>query len=142
MGKHFKGSNRRGFDDDHNDSSTSYSRPGGGGGKRKSRSASFDAPTDAPSGPDIANLTQQRQPVAQNRNVEPEPTSEPEEVTVKWFNAEKGFGFVKAKDDDLFLHISAMRKAGLQTVEPDQKLLVQRGPGKNGKDAVARIVVE
>ena len=44
--------------------------------------------------------------------------------TVKWFNATKGFGFIEVdgRGDDVFLHVSALQEAGLQTVTEGQKV--------------------
>ena len=44
--------------------------------------------------------------------------------TVKWFNTEKGFGFIKpdAGGDDVFVHISAVQAAGLQGLDDNQKI--------------------
>ena len=44
--------------------------------------------------------------------------------TVKWFNATKGFGFIAADDGskDVFVHISAVEKAGLTTLKDGQKV--------------------
>ena len=44
--------------------------------------------------------------------------------TVKWFNATKGFGFIEADDGskDVFVHISAVEKAGLTTLKDGQKV--------------------
>ena len=67
----------------------------------------------------------------------PTVSHEPEEVTVKWFQQEKGYGFVMdANNRDLFIHISVVKAAGRETVEPNEKLLVQRGPSRKGGDAV------
>ncbi|MFN4283599.1 MAG: cold-shock protein [Alphaproteobacteria bacterium] len=42
--------------------------------------------------------------------------------TVKWFNAQKGFGFIQPSDGgkDVFVHISAVEKAGLSTLREGQ----------------------
>ncbi len=44
--------------------------------------------------------------------------------TVKWFNATKGFGFIQPEDGskDVFLHISAVESAGLQSPADGQKI--------------------
>lgn len=44
--------------------------------------------------------------------------------TVKWFNATKGYGFIQpeAGGKDVFVHISAVQRAGLQTLEDGQKV--------------------
>jgi len=36
--------------------------------------------------------------------------------TVKWFNAQKGFGFIATEDKDVFVHISAVQAAGMDTL--------------------------
>ena len=44
--------------------------------------------------------------------------------TVKWFNAQKGFGFIQPNDGgkDVFVHISAVERAGLGTLREGQKI--------------------
>jgi CspA family cold shock protein len=44
--------------------------------------------------------------------------------TVKWFNTTKGFGFIQPDDGatDVFVHISAVEKAGMQTLNEGQKI--------------------
>jgi len=44
--------------------------------------------------------------------------------TVKWFNATKGFGFIQPENGgaDVFVHISAVERAGMQTLSEGQKL--------------------
>ncbi|MBU4215359.1 transcription antiterminator/RNA stability regulator CspE [Cellulomonas citrea] len=52
--------------------------------------------------------------------------------TVKWFNAEKGFGFIAPEDGgaDVFVHYSAITSSGYRTLEENQKVTfdVQQGP--------------
>lgn len=44
--------------------------------------------------------------------------------TVKWFNAQKGYGFIQpdSGDKDVFVHISAVEQAGMETLKEGQKL--------------------
>ncbi len=59
-------------------------------------------------------------------------------VVVKWFNAAKGFGFVNAlnSDEDIFVHISVMRKASIEVLETGDKLDVVVGDGQKGKSVM------
>ena len=56
------------------------------------------------------------------------------DATVKWFNAEKGFGFAELSDGsgDAFLHVGALQASGHDTVPPGAKLRVQVGQGAKG----------
>jgi CspA family cold shock protein len=60
--------------------------------------------------------------------------------TVKWFNATKGFGFIQPDDGgtDVFVHISAVERAGLRALNDGQKIkyeIVQdRRSGKSSAD--------
>ena len=57
--------------------------------------------------------------------------------TVKWFNSQKGFGFIQPDDGtrDVFVHISAVERAGLQGLQEGQKvtfeLVADRRTGKS-----------
>jgi CspA family cold shock protein len=57
------------------------------------------------------------------------------EATVKWFNAEKGYGFVALSDGsgDVFLHVNTLQAAGVQTVSPGATLRIRVGQGQKGK---------
>ncbi len=54
---------------------------------------------------------------------------------VKWFNANKGYGFIEPDDHskDVFVHISAVGSAGLTTLNEGQKLEYEVVKGKDGK---------
>jgi CspA family cold shock protein len=55
--------------------------------------------------------------------------------SVKWFNATKGFGFIEPKDGgkDVFVHISAVERAGLSTLQDGQKLSYELETGRDGR---------
>lgn len=55
--------------------------------------------------------------------------------TVKWFNNTKGFGFIQPDDGskDVFVHISAVQRAGLATLAEGQKVQFELVRGKDGK---------
>ncbi len=55
--------------------------------------------------------------------------------TVKWFNPTKGYGFIEPDggDKDAFVHISAVQRAGLDTLTEGQKISYELVPGRNDK---------
>lgn len=62
--------------------------------------------------------------------------------TVKWFNDQKGYGFIEPEQGggDVFVHITAVNKAGMQSLHEGQKISfdVQTDP-KNGKNSAANL---
>ncbi len=61
--------------------------------------------------------------------------------TVKFFNPAKGFGFITPQDGskDVFVHISAVERAGLATLAENQRLSFEVETGKNGKVAAVNL---
>ncbi|WP_163971753.1 cold-shock protein [Oceanobacillus halotolerans] len=56
--------------------------------------------------------------------------------TVKWFNAEKGFGFIQREDgDDVFVHFSAIQADGFKTLEEGQNVEFEIVEGNRGPQA-------
>jgi cold shock protein len=63
--------------------------------------------------------------------------------TVKWFNSQKGFGFIQPDDgsNDVFVHISAVERAGMYQLNEGQKLSYEVvADRKTGKSAAANLV--
>ncbi|MEY8462643.1 cold-shock protein [Streptococcus merionis] len=57
--------------------------------------------------------------------------------TVKWFNAEKGFGFITQEEGaDVFAHFSAIQSDGFKTLEEGQKVSFDIEEGQRGLQAV------
>ena len=57
--------------------------------------------------------------------------------TVKWFNAEKGFGFIAQEDggDDVFVHYSAIQTQGYKSLDENQKVEFEVGQSPKGPQA-------
>jgi CspA family cold shock protein len=72
------------------------------------------------------------------------PSGPPVQGVVKWFNPEKGFGFVELSDGsgDAFLHGSVLAQSGINAVQPDETLEVRVGPGHKGPHIAEIISVD
>ncbi|MBX3513987.1 MAG: cold-shock protein [Xanthobacteraceae bacterium] len=59
--------------------------------------------------------------------------------TVKWFNTQKGFGFIQPDDGgkDVFVHISAVQRSGMQTLNEGQKISFEVVQDKRSGKAAA-----
>ena len=58
--------------------------------------------------------------------------------TVKWFNADKGYGFIASDNggEDVFVHVTAVQRADLDGLNENQKVTFEVETGRNGKEAV------
>ena len=56
--------------------------------------------------------------------------------TVKWFNSEKGYGFIERDGgDDVFVHFSAIEGSGYRSLEDGQRVEFDTAPGRKGEEA-------
>lgn len=65
--------------------------------------------------------------------------------TVKWFNTQKGFGFIQPADggNDVFVHISAVERSGLSTLNENQKVSYELVEDKrSGKYSAGELSLE
>ncbi len=61
--------------------------------------------------------------------------------TVKFFNTSRGFGFIEPEDGskDAFVHISAVERAGIMSLNEGQKVEYDLQPGRNGKSSAENL---
>ncbi len=60
--------------------------------------------------------------------------------TVKWFNPDKGYGFVAREDgDDLFVHFSEIQMDGFKTLQEGQEVTFDVTTGQNGKPQASNV---
>ncbi|MBD0866418.1 MAG: cold-shock protein [Rhodobacteraceae bacterium] len=63
--------------------------------------------------------------------------------TVKWFNEAKGYGFIAPDSGkkDVFVHISAVERAGLTTLKDNQKVTFDIEPGRDGRESATNLAL-
>jgi cold shock protein len=59
--------------------------------------------------------------------------------TVKWFNTTKGYGFIAPDDGgkDIFVHITAVQRAGLESLADNQKVQYELREGRDGRQSAS-----
>ena len=72
------------------------------------------------------------------------PSGRPVRAVVKWYNPDKGFGFVQLADGsgDAFLHVSVVERGGHASVSPGATLEVRAGPGPKGPQVTEILSVD
>jgi CspA family cold shock protein len=100
-----------------------------------------------PKGPQVAEITElgegtapaPRRPVAGGMSRSLPAATPGQEIrgTVKWYNAQKGFGFITPENGgkDVFVHASALERSGLAELAPGQAVRLQVVSGKKGPEA-------
>lgn len=63
--------------------------------------------------------------------------------TVKWFNADKGYGFIAPDDGgkDVFVHVSAVKRSGIEELQENQKVAFELEEGRDGRPMAGDISV-
>ena len=59
---------------------------------------------------------------------------------VKWFNADKGYGFIEQEGgDDLFVHFSEIQSEGFKSLDEGQAVEFEQATGQNGKQQATKV---
>jgi CspA family cold shock protein len=106
-------------------------------GSRRPQRRGFDDDNYSP--PERSGFT----PRESGPRSEASPAGPPVQATVKWYNPEKGFGFVGlASGGDAFLHLSVVERSGNSTVPPGATLEVRIGSGQKGEQVTEILSVD
>jgi len=106
-------------------------------GSRRPQRRGFDDDNYSP--PERSGFTQRES----GPRSEASPAGPPVQATVKWYNPEKGFGFVGlASGGDAFLHVSVVERSGNSTVPPGATLEVRIGAGQKGQQVTEILSVD
>jgi cold shock protein len=116
---------------------TTEGRVHGDRGSRRPQRRGFDDDNYSP--PERFGVT----PRESGPRFEASPAGPPVQATVKWYNPEKGFGFVGlASGGDAFLHVSVVERSGNSTVPPGATLEVRIGSGQKGQQVTEILSVD
>ncbi|MBE9640473.1 MULTISPECIES: cold-shock protein [Roseobacteraceae] len=63
--------------------------------------------------------------------------------TVKWFNSTKGFGFIapESGDKDIFLHVTALERAGITRIDDGQNVTFDVETGRDGRESASNLAL-
>ncbi|MBS3652583.1 CspA family cold shock protein [Pseudaminobacter sp. 19-2017] len=89
---------------------------------------------------DAGSSQPDRRPAARamsQRSLPPSSSGQEGEGTVKWYNADKGFGFIslEAGGNDVFVHATALTRSGMSTLSEGQRVIISYAQGQKGPEA-------
>ncbi len=87
----------------------------------------------------IARAPREARPARRDRADEPIGPTELVDGVVKWYDAARGFGFVLPNDGgkDVFVHVTALRRAGIDELQPGQAVRMQVAQARRGREAAS-----
>lgn len=102
-------------------------------GRAATQVIDLDTSTAAPRAP------RESRPTRRERDDEPAGPTEQLDGVVKWYDAARGFGFVLPNDGgkDVFVHVTALRRAGIDELQPGQAVRMQVAQARRGREAAS-----